>query len=61
MCWVSRRRALRLCWYGSASGSHKSVASKEIEDLDKLKDVKVLLFGLLGGFSGAAKALSRRK
>ena len=52
---------MHLCWSGSASGSHKSVASKEIEDLDKLKDVKILLSGLLFGLSVSAKARSRRK
>ena len=37
---ISRRRVQHPCWSGSASGSHESVASKEIEDLDKLRDVK---------------------
>ena len=58
---VSQRRVPRFCWSGSASGSHESVASKEIEDLDKLRDVKILLSGLLFGFFALAKALSRRK
>ena len=49
------------CWPGFASGSHESVASKEIEDLDKLKDVKILLSGLLFGLSALARAPSRRK
>ena len=44
-----------------ASGSHESVASKEIEDLDKLKDVKILLSGLLFGLSALARAPSRSK
>ena len=52
---------MRPWWSESASGSHESVASKEIEDLDKLKDVKILLSGLLFGFSVLAKARSRRK
>ena len=58
---VSRRRGLHPCWPGFASGSHESVASKEIEDLDKLKDVKILLSGLLFGLSALARAPSRRK
>ena len=58
---ISQRRGLHLCWSGSASDSHESVASKEIEDLDKLKDVKILLSGLLFGLSALARAPSRRK
>ena len=58
---VSRRRGLHPCWSGCAAGSHESVASKEIEDLDKLKDVKILLSGLLFGLSALARAPSRRK
>ena len=42
-------------------GSHESVASKEIEDLGKLKDVKILLSGLPFGLSALARAPSRRK
>ena len=61
MLQVSRRRGLHPCWSGFASGSHESVASKEIEDLDKLKDVKILLSGLLFGLSALARAPSRRK
>ena len=61
MYWVDRRIVPRLLWCESASGSHGSVASKEIEDLDKLRDVKILLSGLLGGVFDEAKALSRRK
>ena len=61
MYWVGQRRVRRLSWSGSSSGSHESVASKEIEDLDKLRDVKILLPGLLGRVFGVAKALSRRK
>mgnify|MGYP005830652357 CR=1 FL=1 len=61
MYWVSWRRVPRPSWPGSAPGPHESVASKEIEDLDKLRDVKILLFGLLGGVFDAAKALSRKK
>ena len=57
----SRRRGPHLYWSGSASDSRESVASKEIEDLDKLKDVKILLSGLPFGFSVLAKARSRRK
>ena len=45
----------------SSSGSHASVASKETEDLDKLKDVKILLSGLFFGFSILAKARRQRK
>ena len=44
-----------------AAGSHESVASKEIEDLDKLKDAKSLLSGLLFGLSALARGPSRRK
>ena len=44
-----------------AAGSHESVASKEIEDLDKLKDEKILLSGLPFGLSALARAPSRRK
>ena len=58
MLQVSRRRGLHPCWSGCASGSHESVASKEIEDLDKLKDVKILLSGLLFGLSALARAPS---
>ena len=58
---VSQRRGLHLCWSGSASDFHESVASKEIEDLVKLRDVKTLLSGLLYGFSVLAKARSRMK
>ena len=58
---VSRRRGLHPCWSGCVSGSHEFVASKEIEDLDKLKDVKILLSGLLFGLSALARAPSRKK
>ena len=58
---VSRRRASRPCWSGSASGSREFAASKEIEDRDELKDEKTLLSGSLYGFSIGAKAQSRRK
>ena len=58
---VSRRRGQHPCWSGGAAGSHESVASKEIEDLNKLKDVKILLSGLLFGLSALARAPSRRK
>ena len=61
MLQVSRRRGLHPCWPGFASGSHESVASKEIEDLDKLKDVKILLSGLLFEFSDAAEVRSQRR
>ena len=61
MLQVSQRRGLLPCWSGFASGSHESVASKEIEDLDKLKDGKILLSGLLFGLSALARAPSRRK
>ena len=37
------------------------VASKEIEDLDKLEDVKILLSGSPFGSFALAKALSRRR
>ena len=47
---VSRRRGLHPCWPGFASGSHESVASKEIEHLDKLKDAKSLLSGYSSDF-----------
>ena len=58
---VSRKRGRRPCWSGCAAGSHASVASKQIEDLDKLKDVKSLLSGLPFGLSALARAPSRRK
>ena len=61
MLQVSQRRGLDPCWPGFVSGSHESVASKEIEDLDKLKDVKILLSGLLFGLSALARAPGRRK
>ena len=61
MLQVSQRSGLHLCWSGCAASSHESVASKEIEDLDKLKDVKILLSGLLFGLSALARAPSRRK
>ena len=61
MLQVSRRRGLHPCWPGFASGSHESVASKEIEDLDKLKDEKILLSVLLFGLSALAMGPSRRK
>ena len=61
MLQVSRRRGLHLCWSGCAAGSHESVASKEIEDLGKPKDVKILLSGSPFGFFVLAKALSQRK
>ena len=58
---VTRRRGQCPCWSGCAAGSHESVASKEIEDLDKLKDVKILLSGLPFGLSAVARAPSRRE
>ena len=58
---VSQRRGQHPCWSGCAAGSHESVASKEIEDLDKLKDEKILLSGLLFGLLALARATSRRK
>ena len=54
-------RVLRLEWLEFASGSQAVVASKEIEDLSKLEDVKILLFGSPFGFFGLAKALSRKR
>ena len=61
MCQVTRRRGQCPCWSGYAAGSHEPVASKEIEDLGKLKDGKSLLSGLLFGFSAVARAPGRRK
>ena len=61
MLQVSQRRGLHPYLSECVSGSHESVASKEIEDLDKLKDVKILLSGLLFGLSVLARAPSRRK
>ena len=58
---VSRRRVLRLDWPESASGFQDVVASKEIEDLGKLEDVKILLSGSPFGFFALAKALSQRR
>ena len=58
---VTRRRGRCPCWSGCDAGSHESVASKEIEDLDKLKDVKILLSGLPFGLSALARAPSQRK
>ena len=52
---------MRLDWPESASGSQAVVASKEIEDLGKLEDVKILLSGSPFGFFALAKALSRRR
>ena len=61
MLQVSRRRVLRLEWPEFASGFHAVVASKEIEDLGKLEDVKILLSGSTFGFFEFAKALSRKR
>ena len=47
---VSWRIGQHPCWSGCAAGSHESVASKEIEDLDKLKDVKILVPGYPSDF-----------
>ena len=58
---VTRRRGQCFCRSGCAAGSHESIASKEIKDLDKLKDVKILLSGLPFGLSALARAPSRRK
>ena len=52
---------MRLGWPESAAGSQAVVASKEIEDLDKLEDVKILLSGSPFGFCVLEKALSRRR
>ena len=52
---------MRLDWPESASGSQAVVASKEIEDLDKLEDVKILLSGSPFRFFVLAKALSPRR
>ena len=49
------------CWSGSASDFQAVVASNEIEDLDKLEDVKILLSGSPFGFFALAKALSQRR
>ena len=45
----------------SASGSQAVVASKEIEDLNKLEDVKILVSGSPFRFFVLARALSRRR
>ena len=58
---VSRRRVLHLDWPESASDFQAVVASKEIEDLGKLEDVKILLFGSPFRFFALAKALSWRR
>ena len=51
----------RLEWPEFASGSQAVVASKEIEDLGKLEDVKILLSGSPFGFFVLAKDLSRKR
>ena len=58
---VSRRRVLHLDWPESASGFQVVVASKEIEDFDKLEDVKILLSGSPFRIFALAKALSWRR
>ena len=58
---VSQRRVRRLEWPEFASGSQAVVASKEIEDLGKLEDVKILLSGSPFGVFLLAKALSRKR
>ena len=54
VCNVRRRR-------GCDAGFREPAASKEIEGLDELMDVKSLLSGLLFGLSVVAKAPSQRK
>ena len=61
LCRVTRRRDRCPCWSGCDAGFREPVASKEIEGLDELKDVKSLLSGLPFGLSAVAKAPSRRK
>ena len=58
---VTRRRGRCPCGPGCDAGFREPAASKEIEGLDELMDVKSLLSGLLFGFSAVAKAPSRRK
>ena len=58
---VTRRKGRCPCRPGCDAGFREPAASKEIEGLDELMDVKSLLSGLLFGFSAVAKAPSRRK
>ena len=60
-CPVNRRTILHLHYSESGTRSRATVASKESEDLDELRSVKNLLFGLLFKFSVLARARSRRK
>ena len=52
---------LHPCWSDSIADSHAVVASKENQDPDELRGVKILLFGLLFGFSILAKARSQMR
>ena len=58
---VNRRITLHLRWSEFVAGSRAVVSSKESEDPGKLRDVKIVLSGLLFGHFVLAKALSRRK
>ena len=58
---VSQRITLHLRWSEFVTGSHAVVASKESEDPNELRDVKILLSGLPVEISVLAKAPSRRK
>ena len=57
---VTRRRGRCPCGPGCDAGFRELAASKEIEGLDELMDVKSLLSGLPFGLSAVAKAPSRR-
>ena len=58
---VGRRILLHLRWSESVAGSRAAVASKESEDPNELRGVKILLSGLSFESSVLAKALSQRK
>ena len=58
---ASRMITLHLRLSESVTGSRAAIASKESEDPDELRGVKILLSGLLFGFFVLAKARSRRK
>ena len=58
---VNRRITLHLRWSEFVAVSHVVVASKESEDPNELRGVKILLSGLLVEFSVLAKVLSQRK
>ena len=59
--WVSRRTILHLRCSESGAGSRVVVASKESEDPNEIRGVKILLSGLLVEFSILENVLSQRE